>query len=390
MVPVTEKQIIQIFFALLRSAICGQPLSAETALLYDTDMQSKLLAIAQKHDLSHLIVLALNNNGLTANDTTSKKGLLAAVYRYEQINHTFDQTTAVLEELAIPFVPLKGAVMRSYYPEPWMRTSCDIDILLHREDIDKAIAALTERLQYTVNDVEAMHDISLTTPESVHVELHFDLVEEGRAQNAVDVLHSVWDNAVLHKNSNCWYEMTDAYFYFYHIAHMAKHFENGGCGIRPFIDLWLLEKTDSADKASRDKLLKKGNLLTFANASRSLCEVWFGGKEHDELTLKMQDFILHGGVYGSSENRVALQQSKKGGRFGYLFSRIFIPYAKLKRYYPILEKHRWLTPFMQIRRWFMLLRPSVARMAKTELSANANIEKNTADRMNAFLNDIGL
>lgn len=385
-----EKQIIQVFFALLRSAICGQPLSEETALLYDPDMQSKLLAIAQKHDLAHLIVLALNNNGLITNDTTSKKRLLAAVYRYEQINHTFDQTTAVLEELAIPFVPLKGAVMRSYYPEPWMRTSCDIDILLHREDIDKAIAALTERLQYTVNDVEAMHDISLTTPKSVHVELHFDLVEEGRAQNAVDVLHSVWDNAVLRKNSNCWYEMTDAYFYFYHIAHMAKHFENGGCGIRPFIDLWLLEKTDSADKASRDKLLENGNLLTFANASRSLCEVWFGGKEHDELTLKMQDFILHGGVYGSSENRVALQQSKKGGRLGYLFSRIFIPYAKLKRYYPILEKHRWLTPFMQIRRWFMLLRPSVARMAKTELFANANIERNTADRMNAFLNDIGL
>ncbi|MBQ2945373.1 MAG: nucleotidyltransferase family protein [Clostridia bacterium] len=365
-------------------------MSEETALLYDPDMQSKLLAIAQKHDLAHLIVLALNNNGLITNDTTSKKRLLAAVYRYEQINHTFDQTTAVLEELAIPFVPLKGAVMRSYYPEPWMRTSCDIDILLHREDIDKAIAALTERLQYTVNDVEAMHDISLTTPKSVHVELHFDLVEEGRAQNAVDVLHSVWDNAVLRKNSNCWYEMTDAYFYFYHIAHMAKHFENGGCGIRPFIDLWLLEKTDSADKASRDKLLENGNLLTFANASRSLCEVWFGGKEHDELTLKMQDFILHGGVYGSSENRVALQQSKKGGRLGYLFSRIFIPYAKLKRYYPILEKHRWLTPFMQIRRWFMLLRPSVARMAKTELFANANIERNTADRMNAFLNDIGL
>ncbi|MBR2327683.1 MAG: nucleotidyltransferase family protein [Clostridia bacterium] len=365
-------------------------MSEETALLYDPDMQSKLLAIAQKHDLAHLIVLALNNNGLITNDTTSKKRLLAAVYRYEQINHTFNQTTAVLEELAIPFVPLKGAVMRSYYPEPWMRTSCDIDILLHREDIDKAIAALTERLQYTVNYVEAMHDISLTTPESVHVELHFDLVEEGRAQNAVDVLHSVWDNAVLRKNSNCWYEMTDAYFYFYHIAHMAKHFENGGCGIRSFIDLWLLEKTDSAEKSSRDKLLKKGNLLTFANASRSLCEVWFGGKEHDDLTLKMQDFILHGGVYGSSENRVALQQSKKGGRLGYLFSRIFIPYAKLKRYYPILEKHRWLTPFMQIRRWFMLLRPSVARMAKTELFANANIERNTADRMNAFLNDIGL
>ena len=29
--------------------------------------------------------------------------------------------------------------------------------------------------------------------------------------------------------------MLDELFYFYHIAHMVKHFENGGCGIRPVV-----------------------------------------------------------------------------------------------------------------------------------------------------------
>ena len=97
-----------------------------------------------------------------------------------------------------------------------------------------------------------------------------------------------------------------------------------------------------------------------------------------------------GGVYGSTDNRVALQQNKKGGRIGYVLSRIFIPYAKLKRYYPVLEKHRWLMPLMQIRRWFMLLNPDVAKMAKREMAINGNLAKTKTDEMNSFLDDIGL
>ena len=97
-----------------------------------------------------------------------------------------------------------------------------------------------------------------------------------------------------------------------------------------------------------------------------------------------------GGVYGSTDNRVALQQKKKGGRIGYVLSRIFIPYAKLKRYYPVLEKHRWLMPFMQIRRWFMLLNPDVARMAKREMAVNGKLVKTKSDEMNNFLDYIGL
>lgn len=79
-----------------------------------------------------------------------------------------------------------------------------------------------------------------------------------------------------------------------------------------------------------------------------------------------------------------------GGRFRYIVSRMFIPYAKLKRYYPILEKHRWLMPIMQIRRWFMLLRPDIASMAKREIAVNSNLEKTKADKMNDLLRNVGL
>ena len=171
---------------------------------------------------------------------------------------------------------------------------------------------------------------------------------------------------------------------------MAKHFESGGCGIRPFVDLWILDHMEGTNKGERDVLLAKGGLLKFANISRALSDVWFGDRETDDVSSQMQNFLLLGGAYGSVDNRVALQQKKKGGKFGYILSRIFIPYTKLKRYYPILEKHRWLMPFMQIRRWFMLLNPDVARMAKREMITNKDMNKSKANEMLSFLQRIGL
>lgn len=385
-----DQRTIQTLFALLRSAICGTKLTDEERKTYSREQLPDLIKMAQRHDVAHLLALGLKQNALlTQEDGEIAKRILEAVYRYERLNYEYAQVCSALESAQVPFIPLKGSVLRKYYPEAWMRTSCDIDILVHGEDLNVAISYLTDHLQY-VEKERTPHDVSLLTPRGNYVELHFDLVEEGRANNAINVLSSVWENVVLRENGGYWYEMTDDFFYFYHIAHMAKHFESGGCGIRPFIDLWLLDRIDGVEQKERDKVLEEGGLLKFANTARQLSNVWFDVETADERLIQMQSFILHGGVYGSSDNRVALQQKKKGGRFGYLLSRVFIPYAKLKRYYPVLEKHRWLTPFMQVRRWFMLLNPSVAKMARKEIAVNSSIQKSTTDAMSLFLDEIGL
>lgn len=385
-----DQRTIQMLFALLRSAIRGTKLTDSERENYSEDMLQDLLKLSAKHDVIHLLALGLKQNGLISEDNAEiEEYILKAVCRYEQLRYEYDILSDALEKAQIPFLPLKGSVLRQYYPELWMRTSCDIDVLVHQNDLETAIAYLSKNHNY-VEKERATHDVSLFTQIGVHVELHFDLVEEGRAKSAIDVLKHVWENVSVHKGYKYWYDMTDEYFYFYHIAHMAKHFETGGCGIRPFIDLWILDHMDDVDIVTRDALLSQGSLLKFTTVARELSEVWFGGKEADELTLQMQEFILHGGVYGSIDNRVAIQQKKQGGRFGYVLSRVFVPYAKLKRYYPVLEKHPWLMPIMQIRRWFMLLNPDVARMAKKEMAVNKKIERTEANEMNGFLENIGL
>ncbi len=382
-----NQDTIQIFFALLRSVICGDPLREEERELFSTVTPNDLILLSRRHDVAHLIAFAIEKNKLLSNDhKKTEDEVFKAVFRYEQLNYEYVKLCESLEKAQIPFIPLKGSILRDYYPEPWMRTSCDIDVLVRREDLDKAIAYLVENRHYTEKE-RATHDVSLFTQQGIHIELHFDLVEEWRVNQANGVLTDVWNSVHQKSEFEYRYEMTDEFFYFYHIAHMAKHFETGGCGIRPFIDLWILDRLDGADKSKREELLSRGGLMKFAETVRKLSRCWLGGEPFDDSSLMVQEYILSGGVYGTIKNRVSVQQKRKGGRIGYLFSRMFIPYSKLKDCYPILEKHPWLSPIMQVRRWFMLLNPSIARMAKNELEASKDIDVNSK---NDLLREIGL
>ena len=379
-----------VLFALLRSAICGTNLTIEERNGCSSDRLTEVLKLAKAHDVIHLAVLGLKKNGLlTSENSNLQQHLLQAVFRYERMNREYLQLCDALEALQIPFMPLKGAILRTYYPEAWMRTSCDVDVLVPVQELERAISGLQDKLGYTTKQ-RYTHDVALDSPSGIRIELHYDLVEEGCANNAIDVLSTAWQDAKPRHNQSFFYEMSDPFFYFYHVAHMAKHVETGGCGIRPFLDLWILDQMECADQKKRDALLEKGCLKQFADACRKLSRVWFEQEPADDLSLQMHSFLLHGGAYGTVNNRVALQQKKQGGRLGYLWSRIFVSREKLERYYPILKKHKILLPLMQIRRWCILLRPSVARMAKRELQANKTVSTESTEQMQLFLKHIGL
>ena len=380
----------QLFFALLRSAIRGIRLTENEINHYSDDVLQDLLKMSSKHSIANLIVLGLRDNKLIdRNGAETQRYILKTAYRCEHMQNEYKNLCDVLEKAQIPFVPLKGSVIRQYYPEAWMRTSCDIDILIHEEDIEKAKALLVNEHGYTDHG-KGSHDVSLYSPRGFHIELHYSLIEEGRANESAVVLENMWNMVAIRHGWEYFYEMPDDLFYFYHIAHMVKHFENGGCGIRPFIDLWILDHIDSADTNKRDSLLNDGKLLTFANVARRLSRIWLENAEHDNVTLQMEEYILRGGVYGNNTNRIMVQQQKKGGRIKYALSKIFIPYDVIKFHYPILQKHRWLTPFMEVRRWCKLIFCGHLKRTTKELKYNSSVSNDEATNVQKFLSDIGL
>lgn len=386
-----KDDITHILFSTLRSVFHGNQMSDADKKSVTKEALPELMRIAQKHDIAHLTALGLLNNKLVEPEIKPQIQTFTfeAVYRYEKQNYELCRICEVLEKAKIPFVPLKGSVIRKYYPEPWMRTGCDIDILVHKKDLKAAISYLTENLEYTEHEQNS-HDVSLFSTSGTHIELHYDLIEYGVANASSEILADVWNTAVPKDGCSYHYEMPDDMFYFYHIAHMAKHFENGGCGIRPLIDLYILDNIVEADIEKRDALLEKGKLLRFAQMARKLSRVWLENEPLDSVTKKMQIYILRGGVYGTNENRIGVQQQKKGGKIKYALSRIIIPYNTIKFHYPILQKYRWLTPIMQVRRWCKLVFCGHINRTIWELSYNKNISKPLADDIKTFLNEVGL
>lgn len=59
------------------------------------------------------------------------------------------------------------------------------------------------------------------------------------------------------------YKMSKELFLLYHIYHMAKHFIHGGCGIKPFIDLWIIKNKIGFDGGKAQKMLQESGLLAF-------------------------------------------------------------------------------------------------------------------------------
>ncbi len=385
-----EQRTTEMLFALLRSAIRGTSLTEKERDGYAPEQLEDLLKVSAKCDVGHLLAFGLKQNGLIPEGNTDiEKRIFKAVFRHERQQRDYEKLCAALEKAQIQFLPLKGSVIREYYPQTWMRTSCDIDILVRAEEAEKAKELLINEYRYTYQKT-GPHDISLFSPTNIHIELHYDLVEKGTANEASAVLKKVWDMLTVREGYVFWHEMPDELYYFYHIAHMAKHFENGGCGIRPFIDLWILDNLPEADKKRRDDLLERGKLLKFAESSRRLSRIWFEGEKYDVISGQMEAFLLNGGVYGNRENHIIVQQQKKGGRLKYALSKIFLPYDVIKFYYPILLKHPWLTPFMEVRRWCKLIFCGELKRTTNELIYNSNVSEEKAMNTRKFLSNIGL
>ncbi len=387
-----QRTVEKVFFALIRFEINGDELCDEIKNLITLEMLPALFKLSKRHDLAHLIGDALDKNGLLPDSAEAKKRFSQernmAVYRIEQLRYEYEQTFAILEELQVDYLPLKGTVLRKLYPEDWMRTSADVDVLVHKVDLGKIIAALQEKLEYVQESIGA-YDAVVISPTGFHLELHFDLITKYDNETANDLLANVWDYTDRVGNS---YQriMRDDYFYYYHLAHMARHFIDGGCGVRPYVDLWLLNKKISFDKENRNALLKKGGLLKFAQASEFLSRVWLEDEPHVQESRWLEDYLLNGGVYGNKENKVVIQQGQTGSRFKYIMSRIFMPLEEMQYRYEVLKKHKWLYPFMVVRRCFEVLFKGDSKRIKKELKTSDDISSEKQKESMKLIEYLGL
>ena len=196
------EKIIRTMMDLIASEVCGKSIDKSQYFLTDEEL-AKLYKLSKSHDLAHLVGDALIKNDLIEDGEVKakfQKQIMLAVYRYEKINYELGRLRKVLNEAKIPFIPLKGSVLRRYYPEPWMRTSCDIDVLVHEEAVDQTAQIMVEKLGY-IYEKKQYHDISLMSDGGVHLELHHS-IKENKA-NIDALLSDCWDYATVLDGYEC-------------------------------------------------------------------------------------------------------------------------------------------------------------------------------------------
>ena len=334
--------------SIIRFEIAGTPLPDGFAV---PDMDA-LLELSERQDVTHLVCDALLRNGIPCGSKTLTDRFYAAIWRVEQMDHEMKSMSDLFERHGIDFIPLKGSVLRGLYPERWMRTSSDIDLLLRKEQEKEAEELMVRELGYEYDtDHEYIHHGTLFSPVNhVHVEPHWVLFHDTHSRSSCfEVFDRVWERAVPDPAGNGHrYMLSDADVYTYLVAHMEKHFhQSGGCSVKGLLDLWLMDRIPDADREGRDRMLRTVELTRFEDRIKDLIYCWMEGRPAENEQL--EQFILQGTLFGTARTNAEMQAARKG-RLGYMAGRIFLPLSQMKLLYPVLEKHPALLPVMWIRR----------------------------------------
>jgi len=269
-----------------------------------------------------------------------------------------------------------------------MRTSCDIDILILEQDLERAVALLAEKLSYRTNEYRNYHDVSLFSPSGVHLELHFSLKET--YQSLDGVLSRAWEFSESAENCSYQKSLSIGFFLFYQIAHLSYHFRSGGCGVRYFLDLYYITQKFPASLSLALPMLKESDLIPFSQGVLHLTDVWFRKQSHNEVSLGIQEFVLNGGLHGNSVNRITLFRQRSGGKISYALSRIFLKYDVMKEIYPVLKRYPILLPICHVRRWIHILLDGRLHRVISEFRVNSKISAHSDTDLSDLFRRLGL
>ena len=343
-----ERQAMKECVSFCRAALTDGEGIEPLALTLDT------LAFAKKQDLLHLLSVGARRLGASLSEDAQKvlfEAELLSVSRYQKIFYEYRAVSDALEAAGIFHLPLKGAVIREIYPEPWYRTSCDVDLFVKEEDLSAATALFLEK-GYTMG-ARGEHDVSVLAPSGLHIELHYSLAERKGENEAL--FSRILDEALPAENRVYEHRLSNEMLYCHHIGHTLRHFARGGTAIRAYFDIFLLQRELSFDKEKLSLLLEAGGYTRFHEVVSQLIDLWFREGEETPLLTAFESYLAIGMMYCKTNGVVYTEYAHRGGRRKKMLSYIFLPYSQLCEQYPALRKMPLLLPFYEVRRWLRIL-----------------------------------
>ncbi len=349
--------------------------------------RKELFRMSAKHFIDALTGMTLKQAGVVLPKYWEER-MVKAVRKVLLFDEERKKLCAWMDREHIWYLPLKGIVLKEYYPSIGMRQMSDNDILFDADAWERVEKHMCSEGYETESVGKGNHDVYQKAP-VYNFEMHRSLYGRGNDERWVeyysdiksrllsdqpevvcDAVHGASKNTTANQtesvnggNSSYGYHMSDEDFYIYITSHAYKHYSGSGTGIRTLLDFYayLNAKEESLDFDYIQTECRKLGIMDFEKCNRRLCRKVFSSQQiYDRVSfeqslsvdeMEMLKYYLSSGVYGTFEqmieNRIEKQKKTDGrgklSQLTYYWHRVF-PGMELYENYPLLVKHKFLIP----------------------------------------------
>jgi len=346
----------------------------------------ELLTAAQNHTVAAMVCFSLEKTDTYRNaDPKIRKRWTEvkekAIYKNIMLDAAREKLFLEFEKRGIWYAPLKGSILKDYYPVYGMRQMSDNDILF---DASKRaeVRNLFEQFGYETVSFEKYHHDTYQKAPIYNFEMHVSLFSSSACPEAFERFKNVKERLIQDEGKTFGYHFSPEDFYLHVVGHAYKHYSRGGTGIRTLADFFILNKRFGGNLNRQyiaDELMPL-HMVDFERESRVLAEKIFSPNSPMSLTLpeqEMLDYYIGSSTYGNIHNRVHNELMQiHGGKEGigfwtkchYILQRVFPGRDFCKEAYPFFYRHPSLLPFFWM--WRILYRvPKSKNRIQKELGA---------------------
>ncbi|MFQ9516370.1 MAG: nucleotidyltransferase family protein [Eubacterium sp.] len=323
------------------------------------------------HGLTAIVYTVLESAGINSGKAdaltlleTWKSEKEKALYKTVLMDIEREHIFEFMEKKGIWHVPLKGIILKELYPREEMREMSDNDIYYDKTYQKELYAFMTER-GYEPSQIGTSHHEVYKKQPVYNFEMHTSVFGSKQNKIWIEYYQDIEKRFIKDKEGSYGYHFSDEDFYIQIMAHMYKHYVEGGTGIRSLVDcyVFLKKKEDSLDWDKLKKELTTFGIADFEMKIRVLSKKIFENTDkkvcHNltEEEKEMLDYLLFSGAMGTRENKIANdlksvecsnEKIKRKAKLKYFFKRIFPEMEFLKMNYPIAYKYKFLIPFVYI------------------------------------------
>ncbi len=327
--------------------------------------QKTFFKLARENGVSGMLYPVFKDSDISA---VFKEALYKDYLAYHRQDILQEDVVNTLTELfntkAISHIFLKGVHLKKLYPEPYMRSMGDIDLLVKVLDYKTARQHLSAHA-FTLWAESEQHS-NFTHESNIEVELHPKLTRDFNPQIA-RFLKDPWSHST--QASKQTYTLELEFELIYLLVHTKRHMEDSGIGLRTILDVGLFLKhyINVLSKETIDAYLDETNLSKFFNTLVYLNEHYFGlitfsnTPLKEETTLAITEFILKSGVHGHGASfnpflsRFSSKRRQGKGRIIVVLAILFPSFTSMKGMYPWLKFLPFLYPLTWLIRWIKLV-----------------------------------